>query len=281
MKFTDECPEREDVLIRGWAPTAVRKFMVKVGGLNPFGEKNYRIVLAQSIRELHGGRWIDWPKNASLQQMGGMILRNDPSFRKHVIALTDKNLPPQELRAEVLRLVPSDQQPLRAVEEMRLVQRYPHHEGWMLQCWRPPDQFGDKGWWEAQTVPGRADLPILGPFPSKGAYEAIDHFEMENGIEISRTTYKELPELTALETGIQFMEDNKYREREGASPEARILIRLHDYQAALKAANEKAAAERSMQISEALTPYLSQSLEGGRLRTQLAEESGMRQHVGN
>lgn len=160
--------------------------------------------------------------------------------------------------------------------------RYPYHEGWMLQTWRPPDQFGDKDWWEAQTVPGRSDLPILGPFPSKGGYEALDHFEKgENGVEISRPTYGELPDLTNLERSIQFMEDQKYREREGATPEARILIRLHDYQAALTAKNEKVAAERSMQIAEALKPYLSNSLEGGRLRTELAEEAQMAGHFGN
>lgn len=279
MKFSDY-PERDDVLRRGWAPVAVRRFVAHAGGLNPYGEKNYRIVLAQSIREWHGGRWVDWPKEATLHDQGGMALARDPVARKHIVKLS-RDLPPQELEAEILRLVPTAQQPLRVVEEMRLVERYPYHEGWMLQCWRPPEQFGSKTWWESKTVPGRPDLPILGPFPDKGDYEAIDHLERgPNGIEISRTTYREMPDLTGIEHAIQFLEDQKYREREGATPEARILIRTHDYERQLAAHNKKVEEERSLAIAEALKPYLGNSLGAGRLRTEAASEAGLKGHYG-
>jgi hypothetical protein len=282
MGFRDQYPERDGVMPRGWAPLAVRKFIRQVGGLNPYGEANYRLVLAQSIYELHGGRWIDWPAGLSLQQMGGAALVEEKELKHHVLALAGTGLPAQELVAEVRRLVPSAQRPLRTVEEMRLVQRYPHHEGWMLQCWRPPDQFGSRQWWESQTVPGRPDLPILGPFPQRGDYEAIDHIERgENGIEISRTTYRELPDLTGLEHAIQFLEDQKYREREGASPEARILIRVHDYERQLEANRKKSEADRSMYLTELLKPYLGNSLEAGRLRTEAAKDAGITRHVGN
>jgi hypothetical protein len=283
MKF-DNCPERENVMRRGWAPLAYRQFMRRVGGLNPYGENYYRLVLAESIFEWHGGHWIDWPENATLQEMGGLVFAESDKLeiRKHVVQLVEKHIPQQEIEAEVIRLVPSLQQPLRAVDEMRFVRRYPYHRGWMLQCWRPPEQFGSKTWWESQTVPGRPDLPILGPFPTKGDYEAIDHLELgPNGIEITRTTWSELPSLSGLEEGIHFLEDQKYREREGASPEARILIRTHDYERAIAAHNEKVVAERNLAIGEALKPYLGNSLAAGRLRTEAAEEAGIKHHVGN
>ena len=281
MKF-NELPEREGVQRRGWAPLFVRKFIRKVGGLNPNGEPYYRLVLAESIYELHGGHWVDWPAGLTIQEMGGTPLVEDKEFKKHVIKLAGSGLPAQELVAEVRRMVPSAHQPLRTVDEMRLVQRYPYQTGWMLQCWRPPKQFGSRTWWEAQTVPGRPDLPILGPFPVKGDYEALDHVERGlNGAEVVRTTYRELPDLTGLEEAIQFLEAQKYREREAASPEARILIRIHDYERQLAANREKAAADRSMYLTELLKPYLGNSLEAGRLRTKAAEEAGLKRHVGN
>lgn len=283
MKFGKLYPERDGVLPRGWAPLQVRAFMRQVGGLNPYGEANYRIVLAQSIYEWHGGRWVDWPEGLSIQQMGGTeMVADDKDFKKHILKLAGSGLPAQELTTEVRRLVPSATQPLRVVEEMRFVPRYPYQEGWMLQCWRPPSQFGSESWWESQTVPGRHDLPILGPFPKKGDYEALDHMERgPNGTEIVRTTYRELPALAGLEHAIQFLEDQKYREREGATPEARILIRVHDYEKQLEANRKKAESDRAMYLTEVLKPYLGQSLAAGRLRTEAANDAGLKTHVGN
>lgn len=287
MKFATQFPEREwsdrAVLRRGWAPVAIRRAIRQIGGLNPYDEALYRIVLADCVVELHGGRWVDWPEGLSIQEMGGTPMETSDEFKRHVLTVAgDKRLGMQEIVAEVRRLVPSQQQPLRVVEEMRMVKRYPYHSGWMLQAWRPPEQFGSRRWWEGQTVPGRPDLPILGPFPTTGDYEAIDHMELaENGMEISRTTYREMPDIGGLEHAIQFMEQQKYREREAATPEARIMIRLHDYQQQLDANRKKAEEDRSMYLTEYLKPYLGNSLGAGRLRTEAADEAGLKGHFGS
>lgn len=281
MKFSD-FPERDDVLRAGWAPIYVRRFLRRVGGLNPYGEPKYRIVLAEKIHEWHGGRWHDWPENATLQDMGGMKFEADKELQKHVIELAHKGIPPQELYAELVRLVPTANKPVRVVEEMRFVQRYPYVKGWIFQRWRPASQFGSRIWWEAQTVQGRPDLPMLGPFPEKGAYELIDRLEMTNkGVIQNVSSYAEIPPMGNLERAINFLEGEHFEENYCADPETRRMLRLHEYQVRLQKQFKNERHEREAMIADILKPYLSSSLAGGAMRTELANRAGVTSHVGN
>ncbi len=56
---------------------------------------------------------------------------------------------------------------------MRRVPKYAL-DRWIIERWMPPETYGDEALWEMQTfetVDGRI-LPALGPYPSRGDYEA-------------------------------------------------------------------------------------------------------------
>jgi hypothetical protein len=74
MKQTQE---RNDILPEGRAPRVVRKFLRQVGGLNPYGEDNYRLVLAQCVMILRGGEWWDWPEDTDIEDQGGITFSEE------------------------------------------------------------------------------------------------------------------------------------------------------------------------------------------------------------
>lgn len=79
---------------------------------------------------------------------------------------------------------------LREVIEQRKIPKYSHlgANKWFVERWYPPDHFGSRAMWEAQTVE-RVDgifIAALGPYPSRGDY---DHFYTMEG---PKGEYREL-----------------------------------------------------------------------------------------
>src|SRR6185312_7142316 len=66
-------PERNDVLEAGRAPDSYRRFLTQIGGTNPYGEPNYRLVVAEYVMIHRGNNWYDWPKNTKLKDQGGLV----------------------------------------------------------------------------------------------------------------------------------------------------------------------------------------------------------------
>ena len=64
--------ERDDVLINGIAPKHTRKFLQEIGGVTPWGENRYRLVLAECVMLYVGARWHDWAPNTDLLDQGGL-----------------------------------------------------------------------------------------------------------------------------------------------------------------------------------------------------------------
>ena len=64
--------ERDDVLINGIAPKHIRKFLQQIGGVTPWGENRYRLVLAECVMLYVGARWHDWAPNTDLLDQGGL-----------------------------------------------------------------------------------------------------------------------------------------------------------------------------------------------------------------
>lgn len=57
--------------------------------------------------------------------------------------------------------------------ELRQEPKYVPHDRWHIERWLPPETFGSRAEWFAQTVE-REDgilIPALGPYPSRGEYE--------------------------------------------------------------------------------------------------------------
>lgn len=71
---------------------------------------------------------------------------------------------------------------IREVIELRQVPRYSHLgvNKWYVERYYPPEHFGNRRAWEAQTLerPDGISIPSLGPYPSRGDY---DHFYTMEG----------------------------------------------------------------------------------------------------
>lgn len=65
--------------------------------------------------------------------------------------------------------------------ELRKVPKYlPPWDRWLIECYRPPEFYGSKWFWDFQTRVrnGFQTLPSLGPYPSRGDYELCEVLDM-------------------------------------------------------------------------------------------------------
>lgn len=237
----------DDVQPWGEPTKDVYDLCMRVGGKNPFGKPNFRIVLAQSVRKLRGGLWHKWREGASLQNRGGLFVDEDGAI-----------------------VSPSQEKPISVTAEMRWVKTYPVKDlvGWIFEEWYPAHMFGSPDQWGATKVIGTG-LCQLGPYPTEGRYmlagfKALPH----------------IPPAESIRNGI----NQRMRQRDywySLTPEQRRKLEA-DADLAVQVLREKADDEkRSLMIRELRGPMLSTSLAAGRWREQLARSAGVRSHVGN
>ena len=62
---------------------------------------------------------------------------------------------------------------IRERVELRQEPKYLPHDRWHIERWLPPETFGDRVQWYAQTLEKEDGIliPALGPYPSRGEYE--------------------------------------------------------------------------------------------------------------
>ena len=62
---------------------------------------------------------------------------------------------------------------IREKSELRQVPKYLPSDRWHIERWIPPDFYGPRELWYAQTTETDNGIPVpaLGPFPSRGEYE--------------------------------------------------------------------------------------------------------------
>jgi len=116
-----------------------------VGGINRFGEPNFRLVWGHDrIVPMHG----NWQE-----------------FEHCVATLTDKLTGYQESRP-VVRLK-------REVIETRQVPKYLPANCWHLEMWRPPEEYGSPEAWSqaGEEIIGLSTIDTSGPYPERGEYE--------------------------------------------------------------------------------------------------------------
>jgi hypothetical protein len=272
-------PPREDVPPIGQAPKAIQNWLLRVGGCNPFREPNYRLVLAQHVRQLVGGEWHDFPDDAQLSERGGLDYA--------------------ESEAGLVLLGPASSKLERIVVEMRWEERYPNLRGWLLQRWYPGSHpaYGDREEWEKITLKGRPDISLLGPFPVYGEYENCSIWvdeERVGSIEENEGNFtttpqghpaglclKEVPPLRVLHKAICAAEDAALDSRSlGATRGARMMARLNEWVKREEVRRSKRRERNSALIRDHMAPYWGNSLESARLREVLAKRAGIRSHVG-
>lgn len=256
-----------------FAPAAVSDFLFRFGGKTPYGTPMYRMVLAETVGQWEGGEWWDWPEHATMAERGGLDYGATESGL--VLLGADPN------------------KPERVVVECRVVERYPGIEGWILERWIPPSAFGSKDTWEKMTLKSRPDIPLLGPFPSEGAYDvcAVWQEEVGSGLMLNQAkltehgmmskSLREVPPLAVLEKAVMWCENRPDKTLLGMTAEARIKARLNIWLVNEQDRRARRKAENLARIKDHMKPYWSPTLEAGRLREELAKKAGIRSHVGN
>lgn len=114
------------------APKEIQEFLLRAAGYTPHKEAMYRLVWAENVYEVQGGRWDEWAENLSVNE----------------------------------RCYPNT--PIRTVVGLQEVVKYVGMVGWILERWKPTPCSEYQ--WLAAKVP-ETHIPMLGPYPENGIYE--------------------------------------------------------------------------------------------------------------
>jgi hypothetical protein len=277
-------PERPDILPLGSAPKHMRKWLRDVGGVTPWNENRYRLVLAECVMLYCGARWHDWSPEASFEDMGGLEF-SELHTRKSKYVMRDPIDPTKQVLVEAdipATVKVKDAKPVRVVEEMRWIQRYPKEKGWMLQVWYPSTYYSHEHY--EVTVTGRPDLPLLGEFPNHGQYERQFFYLDDRGEK--QETFPTMPGQSWMERAIQYHEHQLAKKAdESPNVEWRMLTTLQGIKKARDHYQQEQREAFESEIKDRISPIFSNSLAGGRFREQLAQRcraQGIKLgHVGN
>ena len=214
------------------------------------GFQNYRLVLSQFVTELSAGEWCDWDETLPTELRGRIVA------------------------GETGRELTSEFQCERHKIEMRRIPKYCEFiefPGFILEKWMAPAYFGSPLEWNSRVVPG-TNLPMLGPYPSRGAYISC----LPQGIR----PYPEAPTGPFLDRVVEqweLMRDTALAYSAGA------YVRKRDYEARDrdKMTSEKWNREVEQANMTALRPFFSTYLEGGAARQLAAEHAGISSNYGN
>lgn len=231
------------------APMDHQQFLLKYGGKNPFGEPLWRLVLASSVWWKIAGDFKIWDKSIPVNERGGIDMWNGGREFDH--------------------------KPIRVQSGMMERRKYPHIEGWILQLWFPASKYDRKTWFAPQNCMFDG-TPKLGPFPECGDYELM------NG------PYQHLPSLSQIREWIgEYWRDQEATGgywRDTAEQLAALDARMRD--ACEQAEQEEEQYEN--RLFSAVDAFMrdkcsyiwSNSLEAGRIRTEVAKKCGIKEHVG-
>lgn len=124
------------------APKAIRDWVVKYAGKNPFGKPNWRICLAQHVTRMSGGIFVEMPD-------GNNVMFDIDANGKQIYTPIS---------------------PTRVTSGVFEIPRYPH-EGWIMERWMPAHMWGPREVWESFRSEDGSSL--LGPYPNEGQYYMI------------------------------------------------------------------------------------------------------------
>jgi hypothetical protein len=131
-------------------PARLKTLIRKVGGVNIFGEANFRLVHSEFRLTPSGGTWVDWAESLTTTERS----------EKH-------------------------NKPTRRVVETRWVPLYPNMFGrWILEKWTAPEAYGTPAVWQLPISSGGTMMYIphkykfiatLGEYPCRGEYEHCNY----------------------------------------------------------------------------------------------------------
>lgn len=231
---------RDDIKGEPRCPKYIEEFLRRVGGKNPLNESIYRCVHTTTRYKIEGGAWNLWDENLTLQERGGLIL------------------------SEQGLLIPSPHKPNRVEVGLREMLKYSGFVGWVVERWMPASFYGTRDAWP--HLQGHADIPLLGPYPIDGDYEACS------------TISAELPSLGDLHNAILTQVAwNESRLQEDVTS----IVKQRAYEAEWEFEEQmrKEREENEYRIRDFLSPWKSLSLEASRWRNDAARKAGVKEHA--
>jgi hypothetical protein len=249
---------------------AVVDFLLRVGGKSGNGFPNYRLVESDRVFETKGAIWHDWDETLTASERAPRIRKVIPvreripvptAIQFHVPSSQDGGI---EVVVQKSVLLPGHK-PIRVVPELRLVPKYCELDpaGWILQKYYPAAMFGSPDAWYSRTVKGTS-IPLLGPYPERGQYEMI------------AGVFRMAPSFDFLDRTIQYHQ-KRAREKQETDVTAYVNEAFHRH----NKAEENKRNELAAQLRDMMSPLLSNTEAAGRWRNRIAEEAGIRSHMGN
>jgi hypothetical protein len=247
---------RNDVTPNGHAPEFIKDAILRIGGLTPYMEPMYRLIVAEQRFFKADGSWTDWPEYTSVSERGGLTQEKAKD--------TDGT--------DILVMHPNEQIALRTVREIRSFHFYGDpqkdanaKQGWVLERWLPAHCFGSREQWN-RTLALPDGTPMM-EYPQFGDYDFVDG------------PCNELPGIEILRSQIAFTERNL--EKRGGNPETRMRERINAAEREHEKARQKTVQDAYERFKDLCSPILGTSLEAGRWREEMARKAGIRSHVGN
>lgn len=247
--------QRNDLRGLDRAPKSYEDYLLTNYGKNPFDEPMYRLILAQNRVTQAGGEFWDWREGTSLVDRGGINY-------ERLMNMAYGGCSREELREAFEE--EKNKKPLARKVELRWIPKYTGEEGWVLEMWHPASKYGARDEWYQNQKDG---VPICGPYPERGDYEAITFPPTPH-----------LPSFDEMRNAIHFYYAQFAKAQ--MDPGMRRQIRLSE----IREAEEKAKLEEAKfidaKVNEINQMLRSSSLEASRWRNRTAEKLGIKEHIG-
>lgn len=227
-------------------PRETQRFLKRYGGINPFNQPQWRLIVSSERLVKEAGVWSDWAEGLSTKEKGGMNF-SPIAEQPGVFYERFRN------------------KPLRVVTEVRETQKYPQSEGWILEKWFPASTYGTREEWHSYKASDGV-TPMLGPYPECGDYE------------FQYGPWEKLPSTDLLQHHIS-MYSSSIANRKG-TPASRLFEYRQRALYAKEKEEQRLRDEYEAIFRDVLSPMNSTSLEASRWRQDLAKRVGQTSHVG-
>jgi hypothetical protein len=228
-------------------PSGLARWITGYGGKNPYGEPQWRLLVASDRRVKEAGVYRDWADGLSTAEKGGLNFQPNPdapgcNYSRH------------------------ENKPIRVVTEMREVRKYPQAEGWVLEKWFPASSYGTQAEWGSyKAVDGVT--PMLGPYPERGDYEMMFG------------PWFHVPSTDVLQRLIGRYSAQIHGRRGTAESRAQEYLLRYQYEEELD--ERKRKQEYDAMMRDHISPLHSGSLAASRWRQELAMRTGNgNEHIG-
>lgn len=236
-------------------PEEIEMAIREVGGMNPYEEPMFRLILAEDRYILAAGQWSIWDENVDMDERGGLPIKqiqhmvqagyHEDAIDEYVMGVFNKT-------------------PISVFTGMTQVPLYPY-EGFILEKWKPAFTFGTPEEWNRWSFEGQ---PMAGVFPEYGDYEMV----------AGPTPY--MPTALQCEEAIR-QNIRDINEKPRSARQRVILMMRRKEEERLK--REKARRDKIDAIvrDNEGSLYNRVSLASGRIRQKLADRAGLKGHYGN